>query len=94
MFTLERVIETAAQSSHHFSKYDAIHYFLSANFNIGRLLSPIMSKLDEYLQQPVSNLVAESPREIGVEEADRHRIYSSLLMSIHPWNHALNVLAS
>jgi len=41
-----------------------------------------MSKLEEYLNQPVLNLVAESPRTISVEEKERHKIYSLLLMSM------------
>lgn len=41
-----------------------------------------MTKLEEYWNQPVSNLVAESPRAIPDEEKERQRIYSLLLMSV------------
>jgi len=41
-----------------------------------------MSKLDEYLKKPVSDLVADSFRQISVEEKERHNIYSLLLMSM------------
>jgi len=47
-----------------------------------------MSKLDEYLNKPVSTLVADSPRNITEEEKDRHKIYALLLMSMvaYSWN--------
>jgi tRNA(Arg) A34 adenosine deaminase TadA len=47
-----------------------------------------MPKLDEYLDKPVSNLVADSPRPIFDEEKERHKIYSLLLMSMvaFSWN--------
>jgi tRNA(Arg) A34 adenosine deaminase TadA len=41
-----------------------------------------MSKLDEYLDKPVSTLVADSPRTFAEEERERHRVYSLLLMSM------------
>ncbi|MFM9969474.1 MAG: deaminase [Burkholderiales bacterium] len=45
-----------------------------------------MTKLDEYLNKPVSDLVAESPRAIPDEEKERHEIYSLLLMSMVAFN--------
>lgn len=45
-----------------------------------------MTKLDEYLNKPVSDLVAESPRPISEEEKERHKIYSLLLMSMVAFN--------
>jgi hypothetical protein len=53
-----------------------------------------MTKLDEYLNKPVADLIAESPRTTPDEEKERHKIYSLLLMSMvagqtHQ-NHILN----
>lgn len=45
-----------------------------------------MSKLDEYLNQPVSALIAASPRIITEEEQERQKIYSLLLMSMVAYN--------
>jgi tRNA(Arg) A34 adenosine deaminase TadA len=45
-----------------------------------------MTKLKEYLDKPVSDLIAESPRTITDEEKERHRIYSLLLMSMVAFN--------
>lgn len=45
-----------------------------------------MKKLDEYLNKPVSDLIAESPRAIPDEEKERHKIYSLLLMSMVAFN--------
>lgn len=45
-----------------------------------------MTKLDEYLKKPVSELVADSPRLIPQEEMERHNIYSLLLMSMVAFN--------
>lgn len=45
-----------------------------------------MSKLDEYLNQPVSALIADSPRAITEEEQERHKIYALLLMSMVTYN--------
>lgn len=45
-----------------------------------------MSKLDEYLLKPVSELVADAPRLISKEEKERHSIYSLLLMSMVSFN--------
>ncbi|MES2589240.1 MAG: hypothetical protein V4622_09675 [Bacteroidota bacterium] len=41
-----------------------------------------MGNLNEYLKKYVSELIAESPRTISVEEQERHKIYSLLLMSM------------
>ena len=47
-----------------------------------------MSGLKDYLNRPVSDLVADSPRMISTEEQERHRVYSQLLMAMvaHSWN--------
>lgn len=47
-----------------------------------------MTKLDEYLNKSVFNLVADSPRFISDEEKERHKIYSLTLMSMvaFSWN--------
>ncbi|MBL8150417.1 MAG: hypothetical protein JNN15_10880 [Blastocatellia bacterium] len=45
-----------------------------------------MSQLDEYMNKPVSALVADSPRLISDVEKERHYIYSLLLMSMVAYN--------
>lgn len=45
-----------------------------------------MGKLDEYLDQPVRNLVADSTREFRPEEQERQRIYALLLMAMIAYN--------
>lgn len=45
-----------------------------------------MTKLEEYLDKHVSDLIAESPRDMADGEKERHKIYSLLLMSMVAFN--------